>query len=129
DTYIVCEGIPVTVTPNFQTQYLRRTDVYEVEPIDFDTNSFPLTGGTEIEPTKSWDDNRADCPIDLPFKFSYFDETYERIYVWSNGAVVFTTDTDCSPGGRTSYISDNFRGPIPGGITNDQFLNAIFGTY
>src|SRR5690606_13489010 len=67
DTYIVCEGIPVTVTPNFQTQYLRRTNVYDVEPIDFDTNSFPFTGGTELSnPVYDFYDVRAECPVELP---------------------------------------------------------------
>ncbi|WLD23592.1 gliding motility-associated C-terminal domain-containing protein [Flavobacterium dauae] len=131
DLYIVCEGIPVNVVPNFQTQYLRRTDVYEVEPIDFDANSFPLTGGTEINPGASWDDGRTDCPIKLPFKFSFFNQTYEYINVWSNGAVIFTTDTEteCSPWVRTSFIDEVFSGPIPGSVVNNQFLNAIFGTY
>src|SRR5690606_15339233 len=81
DTYIVCEGIPVTVTPNFQTQYLRRTDVYDVEPIDH--NPYPLdptiNGGTEVNGGANFYDERTPCPIDLPFKFCFFDQTFERI--------------------------------------------------
>src|SRR5690606_5803971 len=139
DTYIVCEGIPVTVTPNFQTQYLRRTNVYDVEPIDFDTNSFPFTGGTELSnPVYDFYDVRAECPVELPFKFSYFNKTYERIYVWANGAVTFTDETDCSTSPYVSYVpvtwngtnwGGPFSGPIPGGVDNPNFLNSIFGSY
>src|SRR5690606_27950872 len=143
DTYIVCEGIPVTVTPNFQTQYLRRTDVYDVEPIDHDANTFPLdpaiNGGTELGNPNGqggdFVDCRAECPIELPFKFSYFNKTYERIYVWANGAVTFTDETDCSPSPYVSYVPNGnglggpFNGPIPGSMANANLLNSIFGSY
>src|SRR5690606_33275691 len=131
DTYIVCEGIPVTVTPNFQTQYLRRTDVYDVEPIDH--NPYPLdptiNGGTEVNGGANFYDERTPCPIDLPFKFCFFDQTFERIFVWGNGAISFTTDTDCSNSDYVSALGQAFDGPLPGGLNTgygQNYKNTIF---
>ena len=136
DFYIVCKDKRIGVTPNFQTQYLRKTNIYEVEPLAH--NPYPLdpaiNGGTEVNnPVYPFYDVRAECPIDLPFKFCYFDQTYERIYVWANGAVTFTPQTNCSPSPYVSYVDQAsggpFSGPIPGSVTNNNFLNSIFGSY
>lgn len=131
DFYIVCKDKRIGVTPNFQTQYLRRTNVYNIEPIAH--NPYPLdplvNGGTEIEPNIYWDDERTVCPIKLPFKFCYFNKTYEYIDVWSNGAVTFRNDASCAPYDRNSYMDDSFSGPIPGGLLEPNFRNSIFGSY
>ena len=134
DFYIVCKNKKIGVTPNFQTQYLRRTNVYQVEPLAF--NPYPadpaVNGGTEIEPTRFWDDSRTLCPIQLPFKFCYFNQTYEYIDVWSNGAVTLRDNSNCIPALRNSYMDDVFTGPIPAPfapLAGNSFLNSIFGTY
>ncbi len=134
DFYIVCKDKRIGVTPNFQTQYLRKTNIYEVEPLAH--NPYPLdpaiNGGTEIQPTLYWDDNRTLCPIKLPFKFCYFEQTFEYINVWSNGAVSFSPNSTCLPLARHSYMNAIFTGPLPapfvGGVGSD-FFNTIFGSY
>lgn len=128
NTYIVCKGKRIGVKPIFQTQYLRGTNKYEMEPIahnPYELNP-AISGATEIQPTPDWDDNRADCPVEIPFKFCYFNQTFERLYVWSNGFVSFTNETDCSLGDRTSYIYQHVTGPIPAGHAHARFLNTIF---
>ncbi|WKW45935.1 gliding motility-associated C-terminal domain-containing protein [Myroides sp. JBRI-B21084] len=133
DMYIVCKDKRIGVSPNFQTQYLRKTDVYEVEPIAH--NPYPLdpaiNGGVEInDAVPRWDDNRTSCPIKLPFKFCFFDQTFEYIHVWSNGAVTFMPNDQCSPTPRHSYLNPEvFTGPLPGGLVNPNFYNSIFGSY
>src|SRR5690606_14594111 len=55
----------------------------------------------------------------------------EHIYVWGNGAVTFTpnTETQCSASDYVSALNMVFNGPIPGGVTNNNFLNAIYGSF
>ena len=134
DFYIVCKDKRIGVTPNFQTQYLRKTDVYQVEPLA--PNPYPLdptvNGGTEIEAFRAWDDERTTCPIQLPFKFSYFDQVYEYIDVWSNGAITFRSNDQCLPMRRNSYMDDIFTGPIPAPfnpLAGTDFHNSVFGSY
>ncbi|SFN20552.1 gliding motility-associated C-terminal domain-containing protein [Paenimyroides ummariense] len=132
DFYIVCKNKKIGVTPNFQTQYLRRTDVYQVEPLAH--NPYPtdptINGGTELShPTWDFYDCRTDCPIQLPFKFCYFNQVYEHIFVWSNGAVTFTPNGNCSPSTYHSFMDEVFTGPLPNGLVNNNFLNSIFGSY
>ncbi len=128
--YIVCKDKRINIKPTYQTQYLRKTDVYEVEPIVH--NPYPLNpainGGTEIEPTITWDDNRTRCPIDLPFKFCYFNQTFDKVHVWSNGAITFTNSDQCqNPAPRVSFITEVTNGPIPGGFVGGaQFHNSVF---
>jgi len=131
DFYIVCKNKKIGVTPNFQTQYLRRTNVYQVEPLAF--NPYPadpaVNGGVEIEGPRFWDDERTACPIKLPFKFCYFDQTFEYIDVWSNGAVSLRDNSTCLPMDRNSFMNASFSGPLPGGLLEPNFTNSIFGTY
>ncbi|WKW45937.1 gliding motility-associated C-terminal domain-containing protein [Myroides sp. JBRI-B21084] len=131
DMYIVCKDKRIGVTPNFQTQYLRKTNIYEVEPIAY--NPYPLdpaiNGGTEANNNVSFHDERTPCPIDLPFKFCFFDQTFERIFIWGNGAVSFTQNTQCSNSDYVSALGAVFTGPIPGNVTNNNFLNSIFGSF
>ncbi len=131
DFYIVCKDKRIEVSPNFQTQYLRRTDVYEVEPLVH--APYPLdpaiNGGTEANDGASFHDERTPCPIDLPFKFCFFGQTFERIFIWGNGAVRFTSDTECSTSNYVSALGMVFNGPIPGSIVHNDFVNSIFGSF
>lgn len=135
DFYIVCKDKRIGVSPNFQTQYLRKTNVYEVQPMP--PNFYPmdpaLNGGVEIEDNRpNWDDERTTCPIQLPFKFSYFDQVFEYIDVWSNGAVSFRSNSTCLPMKRHSYMDATFTGPLPAPFGNNvgsDFFNTIFGSY
>ena len=137
DFYIVCKNKRIGVTPNFQTQYLRRTNVYQIEPLQY--NPFPLdpaiNGGTEANGGANFYDERTPCPVKLPFKFCFFNQTFEHIYIWGNGAVAFTpnNETQCSNSAYVSALADAFTGPIPGGTIGSafgaNFRNAIFGSF
>ncbi|UUV22252.1 gliding motility-associated C-terminal domain-containing protein [Paenimyroides aestuarii] len=89
DQYVVCKDQLVTITPTIDAP-LKRTNLYEVEEIPF--NPFPYTG-TDI-PFTNLVDYRADSDIDLPFDFCYFDETWNKISVHSNGYLSFTNGTN-----------------------------------
>ncbi len=129
DFYIVCKDKRIGVKPIFQTQYLRKTDKYSIEPIaykPYETNPL-LNGGTEVQPNVSWDDDRTDCPIDLPFKFCFFNQTFDKVHVWSNGAITFTTNGQCVNVNRVSYITEAASGPIPAGyVGGTNYLNTVF---
>ena len=131
DFYIVCKDKRIGVTPNFQTQYLRKTNIYEVEPLAH--NPYPLdpaiNGGTEANGGANFFDERTPCPIDLPFKFCYFNQTFERIFIWGNGAISFTTNTQCSNSDYVSALGQAFSGPLPGGLNagfGQNYKNSIF---
>ena len=129
NTYIVCKGKRINVKPIFQVQYLRGTPKYEMEPIahnPYELNP-ALNGGTEIQPTANWDDQRTLCPIEIPFKFCYFNQTFDKVHVWSNGAATFTESDQCATTPpRRSYITDYVSGPLPGGHAYNELLNTIF---
>lgn len=86
DQYVVCKDQRITITPTLNVP-LRRTNMYDVEQIPF--NPYPVTGGTDIV-FNTVDNRSSDGDITLPFKFCYFDETYELISVHSNGYISFT---------------------------------------
>ncbi len=129
DFYIVCKDKRINIKPNFQTQYLRGTPVYEMEPIVYNPYEVnpAISGATEVQPTASWDDERTLCPIEIPFKFCYFNQTFDKVHVWSNGAITFTASDQCATTPpRVSFITEVASGPIPGGFINNQFLNTVF---
>lgn len=131
DFYIVCKDKRVNIKPKYQTQYLRKTDVYQMEPLAYEPYEVnpALNGGTEVEPNvTSWHDSRTSCPIELPFKFCFFNQTFDKVHVWSNGAISFTQSAACTvPAPYISYIYQVATGPIPQGFTGDPlFMNTIF---
>jgi len=134
DSYIVCRDQTVNIPPLLEVDYLRRTDVYDVTSLAY--NPYPLdpavNGGEEVNDGVNFYDERTPCPITLPFKFSFFDQTFERIWVWGNGAVNFITGTNCVGSPYVSALGQVFSGPIPGGLTGNfgqHFRNSIFGSF
>lgn len=131
DFYIVCKNKRIGVSPNFQTQYLNKTDIYQVEPIvpaPYDLNP-AFNGATEANNGNNFYDERTPCPIDLPFKFSFFNQIFERIFIWGNGAISFTNDTNCSNSDYVSALGSAFNGPLPGGLNanfGQNYRNSIF---
>ncbi|KAA5533931.1 T9SS type B sorting domain-containing protein [Paenimyroides baculatum] len=114
DQYVVCVDQKVTITPTINAP-IRRTNMYDVEQIPF--NAYPTTG-TDI-PYSTVVDIRGDNDINLPFKFCFFDQTWDRVSVHSNGYLSFTDGInhkiDTPQGGNTPSFT------IPanaGGVTN-----------
>src|SRR5690606_6218658 len=136
DSYVVCRDQRVAIPPLLEVEYLRRTDQYEVQSIPYDP--FPVTGGTDIwgsdGPGMPYDDG-ASCVVELPFKFCFFDRTYEKIIVWSNGVVVFyDDDEECPyiyPIDRHSYPPGTSPpgGPYGMAYMPDIYYAGIMGTY
>lgn len=84
DQYVVCKDQKVTITPTINAP-IRRTTMYDVEQIPF--NAYPTTGN-DIQITNV--DSYADAPVPLPFKFCFFDETYQNVYVHGNNFISFS---------------------------------------
>jgi len=132
--YVVCLNETVNIQPRLGVEYLKKTDRYTVTSNDFDEAVFPYgptAPGTDIwgqgGPNVTWDD-ASSCVIDLPFKFCFFDKTYDQFVVWSNGILVFYDGTLQCPNGSTRQ-----SWPPDGGI-NDPTMPAyyrggVFGTY
>src|SRR5690554_5390235 len=131
--YVVCLNETVNIQPRLGVEYLKKTDRYTVTSNDFDDAVFPIgstASGTDIWGpgglNVSWDEISS-CVIDLPFKFCFFDITYDQFVVWSNGILVFYDGSLVCPFTTTQSF------PPDGGI-NDPTMPAfyrggIFGTY
>lgn len=120
DQYVVCKDQKVTIPANYEVNYLRRTDQYSIEPLGY--NPYPFTG-TEI-PVEI--DSRTQEDITLPFKFCFFDATYTKISLASNGMFSFTNGTDHKalpqgPSGNDPTL------PLP--TTTPGWSNGVFGIF
>ena len=82
-----------------------QTTTYTVSSIPY-APAYPFTGGTAV--TGLTDDVWASTVTVLPFKFCYFDHTYDKILIGSNGNVTF----DSSLAG--AYDPWSISGPVPG---------------
>lgn len=61
-------------------------------------------------------------PVNLPFNFCYYGNTYSQCLIGSNGVITFD-QTSNTPGGYSTW---SFSNNIP---NNTLFLNTIFGVY
>lgn len=142
DNYIVCRDQTVNIPPLLEVDYLRRTDEYEILSNDYLSSVFPYGNNALPSETDIWGpggpnvayDDGASCAIDLPFKFSYFDQIYEKVVVWSNGVVVFYDGTAACPfaGTRHSYppgTDPGQSGPYGMAYMPNIYYGGIMGTY
>ena len=134
DNYIVCRDQTVNIPPLLEVDYLRRTDEYEILSNDYQSAVFPygnnaLPSETDIvgwNDPMPWDDE-ASCAVDIGFKFSYFDQIYEKVIVWSNGVVKLYDGTqECPYNG-----ADRHSFPPLGGMPEmpNLYYGGIMGTY
>ena len=98
---------------------IKPTNGYTVEPI-FYQNLFAYTGGQILN--ASGDDNFSSA-FDLPFKFCFYGQTYDKVIVGTNGFISFNAALAGQP---TGYI---FNNTIPSTSTPTKFKNAIYGVY
>src|SRR5690554_2038702 len=143
DNYIVCRDQTVNIPPILEVDYLRRTDQYQVFSNDYPSSVFPYGNNALPSETDIWGpggpnvqySDGASCVVDLPFKFSYFDQTFEKIVVWSNGVVVFYDGTvECPFNTRHSYPPGTNHDGTGGGpygmpYMPNLYYGGIMGTY
>lgn len=134
DEYVVCLNETVTIFPRLEVDYLNKTDRYTVTSNVFDEAVYPYgpgAPGTDIwgqgGPNVSWDDVSS-CVIDLPFKFCFFDKTYDQFVLWSNGILVFYDGTQTCPNGSTRH-SFPPRGGMGAPDMPAYYRGSIMGTY
>lgn len=87
NTYLFCaeKDKKVNISASFLgLGDLKKTDVYSVENIDY--KPYPFTGGIEIPFTAT---DNASPLFTIPFKFCFFEKSYDQISVHSNGTVAF----------------------------------------
>ena len=140
DNYIVCRDQTVNIPPLLEVDYLRRTNEYEILSNDYQSAVFPygnnaLPSETDIvgwNHPQSWDDE-ASCVVDIGFKFSFFDQTFEKVVVWSNGIVKLYNGTqECPNTNRDSYppgTTPPGGGPYGMPYMPNFYYGGIMGTY
>lgn len=121
DQYVVCKDQKVTIPANYEVNYLNRTDQYTIEPIGY--SPFPFTG-TEI-PVDI--DTRTTKDVDIPFKFCFFDGTYTKISLASNGMISFTDGTSHKALPQSPTTGNDPSIPLP--TTTPGWTNGIFGIF
>src|SRR5690554_3418096 len=94
------------------------TTSYAVSSIPYDP-PFPFTGGTPVSVDI---DDRWSSPIQLPFDFCFFGETYTEMIIGSNAVVSFDLAQN-TPG---DYCDWSFDESIP---DPNLFHTTIFGPY
>ena len=92
------------------------TDSYLVSSIPF-APPYPVTSGTPF--SLGTDDIWSSSPISLPFNFCYFGQSYNQLWVGSNGVITFS-----NPG--STYCPWSFSATAP---SSSLIMNAIFGVY
>jgi len=112
DQYVVCMDQRVTIVPTLNAP-LRRTNMYDVEQVPF--APWPTTG---IDIPVTTVDAFANAPVPLPFKFCFFDETYEDVYVHGNGFLAFS-----NTGTPQSQTNNDPQDAIP--TSAQGYLNTI----
>ena len=91
------------------------TDQYTVTSIPYNP-PFSYSGGTGVSVNT---DDVWSSPITLPFNFCFFGNSYNTVWVGSNGVLTFS-----DPG--TSYCPYSFSASVP---SSSLITNAIFGAY
>lgn len=117
----------------FQVPHLKSTTTYSVVNIPF--SPFPFNApGTEV--TEVYIDDKFSNLISIPFPFCFYDSTYNKIVIGSNGVVTFD---EINAGQNNAYTLTNGSNPqpipynvgsAPGGIATTYYPRAsIMGAY
>ncbi|MBD3724836.1 MAG: Ig-like domain-containing protein, partial [Flavobacteriaceae bacterium] len=109
-----CVDLNATFTP------VETTTNYRIESIPFGPAG--LTGGIVLDATS---DDVWSPYFNLPFRFCFYGQYYDRVLIGSNGLITFDTAT-FSPGFGCPW---NLRGSSPIPTTNIPVRNAIYGVY
>ena len=71
----------------FKIPHLRSTDNYIVNSIPYKPFQYVTAGGAED--INLYDDDQFSSTINLPFTFCFYDSTYNKVVVGSNGVITF----------------------------------------
>ena len=123
-----CINVPVRIP------HLKSTTDYTVNDIPY--SPFPYQAGNGVELTSLYIDDEFSPLINLPFSFCFYDSTYTKVVIGSNGVLTF--DEICAnqsnaytltTGGNPQTIPYN-GGTAPGGIGTTYYPRAsIMGAY
>ena len=115
------------VTPDLSFTEIKATDTYTVSSIDF----LPPAPFSEGDPIIVGYDDIWSEPLDLPFPFCFFGESYSQITVGANGVVSFNMDL-ASPVGydifTASFCDWQFDQTLPNTF-EVPYHNSINGAY
>jgi len=84
-------------------------------PYQFDCLKVPVSVGT---------DDVWSPPVNLPFDFCFYGNTYNQCMIGSNGTITFDL-TNYNPGGSAGF---SFANSLPS-VVGDLFENTIYGVY
>ncbi|MFD0962749.1 CUB domain-containing protein [Pseudofulvibacter geojedonensis] len=110
-----CTDIEATYLDIGDTSSYRVESIPYIPPYQFDCLKVPVSANT---------DDVWSPPVNLPFDFCFYGNTYSQCLIGSNGVITFDTTTN-SPGGGSGY---SFSDDLPS-TNNSLVANAIFGAY
>src|SRR5690606_19215515 len=110
-----CINVPVRIP------HLKSTSSYIVNSIDYTPYAYVTAGGTEDPDI--YNDDKYSNTFPLPFPFCFYDSTYTKVVIGSNGLITF----DESNGSGTCDNAYTANLPIPTAGTATQC--SRFGTY
>ena len=110
----ICAPSNLTLTAN--VFHVGLTNTYTVSSIPY-APPYPFTSGTAIPINQ---DDYFGPVVNLPFKFCFFGQPYDKLVVGANGIITFDLSF------ANQYCSWSFSNTLP---STSLFKNAIFGAY
>ena len=110
-----CTDIEATFLDLGDTSDYRVESIPYVPPYQFDCLKVPVSVGT---------DDVWSPPVNLPFDFCFYGNTYSQCVIGSNGTISFDL-TNNTPGGSAGY---SYANSLPSTV-GDLFENTIYGVY
>jgi gliding motility-associated-like protein len=110
----ICGPSNLTLTAN--VFHVGLTNTYTVSSIPY-APPYPFTSGTAIPISQ---DDYFGPVVNLPFKFCFFGQPYDKLVVGANGIITFDLSF------ANQYCSWSFSNTLP---STSLFKNAIFGAY
>jgi len=110
-----CTDIEATFLDLGDTSDYRVESITYAPPYQFDCLKVPVSVGT---------DDVWSPPVNLPFDFCFYGNTYSQCVIGSNGTISFDL-TNNTPGGSAGY---SYANSLPS-TTGSLFENTIYGVY
>ncbi|PHS03348.1 MAG: hypothetical protein COA88_15915, partial [Kordia sp.] len=110
-----CTDIEATFLVLGDTSDYRVESIPYAPPYQYDCLKVPVSVGT---------DDIWSPPVNLPFDFCFYGNTYNQCLIGSNGTITFDT-TNNTPGGSAGY---SYANSLPS-VVGDLFENTIYGVY
>jgi|GEM_PF-2916249 len=110
-----CTDIEANYLDLGDTSDYRVESIAYAPPYQFDCLKVPVSVGT---------DDVWSPPVNLPFDFCFYGNTYSQCVIGSNGTISFDL-TNNTPGGSAGY---SYANSLPS-VVGDLFENTIYGVY